>query len=185
MKKNFKITLFFTLLIAAGNILAQDNERDKGIEFYNKGEFQQAAEILQKAVETDEQDRKSWLYLGMSYASLKNKKQAVNAFKKAEKVVLKEPKESDEKETPVKIISKPRAQYTDSARQNQVQGTIKLAVEFGADGTIKAVFAFQTLPDGLTENCIEAAKQTKFEPATKDGKAVASVAILVYSFTIY
>lgn len=143
MKKILKITLFFTLLIAAGNILAQDNERDKGIEFYNKGEFQQAAEILQKAVETDDQDRKSWLYLGMSYASLKNKKLAVAAFKKAEKVVLKEPTESNEKETSVKIISKRQAKYTDSARMNRVQGTVKLAIEFGADGRIKAIYAFR------------------------------------------
>ena len=185
MKKLFKITLFFTLSFAAGNLFAQQDERDKGIEFYNKGEYQQAAEILQKAIETDDQDRKSWLYLGMSYANLKNDKQAVKAFKKADKIELKAPTEADAKETSVKITSKPQVRYTDTARMNNVQGTVKLAVEFGADGMIKSVYAFQKLPDGLTENSIETAKKVKFEPATKDGKAVSSIGILFYSFSIY
>ena len=186
MKTLYKITLFFALLFAANSIFAQpETEREKGFEFYNKGEYQNAVETLGKIVETDEKDRKSWLYLGMSYARLKNEKQAVKAFKKADKIRTEEPVKSDEKLTPLKITSKPRANYTDSARMNMVQGTIKLAVEFGADGKIKAIIPFQKLPDGLTENCVEAAKNIKFEPAAKNGQAFSTIGILSYSFTIY
>ena len=140
MKTLYKITLLIILMFFAGTIFAQNDELEKGIELYNKGEYQKAAETLQKTVETDEKDRKAWLYLGMSETKLKNKSKAVKAFQKADKISDRE-KESDETQTKLKIILKPRVSYTDSARMNQTQGTIKLAVEFGADGEIKTIAA--------------------------------------------
>jgi tetratricopeptide (TPR) repeat protein len=184
MKKLYNISLFITLLFTATIIFAQQTEREKGIEYYNNGEYQKAVETLQKIVETDKEDKQSWLYLGMSQTKLKNKSQAAKAFKKADKISDEE-KQPDNTQTKLKIISKPRAAYTDEARASMTQGTIKLAVEFGADGSIKSIFPFQTLPYGLTENCVESAKNIKFEPATKDGKAYSTIGILSYSFTIY
>ena len=184
MKILYKITLLFIFLFSANSIFAQETEREKGIGFYNSGEYQKAVETLQKVVETDKEDRQSWLCLGMSQARLKKQSQAVKALKQADKIFTKN-KETDTTKAQVKIISKPRAAYTDEARMNQTQGLIKVAVEFGADGTIKGVFPFQTLPYGLTENCVESAKNIKFEPVTKDGKAYSTIGILTYSFTIY
>ncbi len=50
-----------------------------------------------------------------------------------------------------------------------VQGTISLRVEFLADGQVGKVIPVSTLPFGLTENAVEAAKKIKFEPAKKEG----------------
>jgi tetratricopeptide (TPR) repeat protein len=188
MKKIYNITLFFGLLFAASVCFAQgESEFAKGVGFYEKGEYQNAVDVLQKVVETDAKDRKAWLYLGMSEAKLKNKANAVKAFKKALKIY-----KEDAEETPVaagqtrtKIISKPRAEYTETARRNMTTGTIRLAVEFGADGKIKEVFPFQTLPDGLTQNCVEAAWKIRFEPGKKDGKPYSTIAIVTYDFMIY
>jgi len=184
MKTLYKITLFCALLFSASIVFGQQSEREKGFEFYEKGEYQKAVETLQKVVEANEKDRKAWLYLGMSQFKSPGKSKPAKAFKAAAKISDDET-EADATKTKLKIISKPRATYTDSARQNQTQGTVKLAVEFGADGTIKSIVAFQTLPDGLTQNCLEAVKGIKFDPATKDGKPYSTIGIVTYSFTIY
>lgn len=83
------------------------------------------------------------------------------------------------------ITSKPRASYTDDARRTLTQGNVKLAVEFGYDGKIKSAVVFQGLPHGLSENCLEAVKKIKFDPAQKDGKPVSVIAIIEYNFTVY
>jgi TonB family protein len=184
MKTLYKTTLFFILLFSAVNIFAQQTEREKGFALYEKGEYQKAVETLQKAVEADADDQKSWLYLGMSNARLENKSEAVKAFKKAEKTVFKEEK-AGENQTPLKIISKPQARYTDAARSDGIQGTIKVAVEFGADGKIKEIFPYRTLSGGLNENVVAAVEKIRFEPATRDGKTVLTIKILSYTFTIY
>lgn len=184
MKKLYNTALFFILLLSANVVFGQESEREKGIEFYNKGEYQKAVETLQKAVEADQEDKTSWLYLGMSHAHLKKQSLAVKALKKADKISSKN-KESAEAQSKVKITSKPRPNYTDAARMNQTQGKIKLAVEFGADGSIKNIFVFQGLPNGLTEQAVEAIKKVKFEPATKDGKPYSTIGVLTYQFTIY
>lgn len=87
--------------------------------------------------------------------------------------------------TPLKIISKPRAESTEESRKNQVQGTVTLRVTFLADGTIGTISPVRGLPDGLTAQAIEAAKKIRFEPATKDGKPITVVKLVEYSFTLY
>ncbi len=86
---------------------------------------------------------------------------------------------------PLKIISKPAVGYTEAARRNKVEGNIKVAVEFGADGKIGFVFPFQDLPDGLTANVVNAAKSIKFESAVTNGKPVTTVSVIEYSFSIF
>ena len=180
MNLKFKFSSFFLILALNINVFAQQVEN--GFEFYEKGEYEKSAEVLQKAVEADEKDKKSWLYLGMSYVKLGNNKQAVKAFNKADKIEYKQPTGN---ETPAKIISKQRVRYTEAARQNMVTGTIKIVVELGTDGNVKNAIAFKTLPYGLTENCMVSAKNIKFQPATRNGEFVPYVAIVSYSFEIY
>ena len=183
MKKVFNFTLFLVLLLAASAVFAQESGAgalNEGVALYNGGKYEEAAAALGTLVETDEKNRRAWLYLGMSQAKLKNNSEAVKAFKKADKLDGGMPDAGG-----VKITRKPRANYTDSARGNMTQGTIKLAVEFGADGKILAVVPFQKLPDGLTENSVAAAKKILFEPAVKDGKAIPAIGIVSYTFTIY
>ncbi len=86
---------------------------------------------------------------------------------------------------PFRIISKPRATYTDAARQNQVTGVVRLKVTFLPSGAIGSIAPVSGLPYGLTEQAISAARQIKFEPQKKNGSAVAVTKTIEYSFSIY
>ncbi|MBA3334235.1 MAG: energy transducer TonB [Acidobacteria bacterium] len=85
----------------------------------------------------------------------------------------------------VKIISKPKALYSDPARQNQVQGTVRLRVTFSANGQIAGISAVSGLPYGLTEQAIAAARAIKFEPAKKNGVPISVTKQVEYNFTMY
>jgi len=83
------------------------------------------------------------------------------------------------------IFSKPAPQYTEDARSAHMQGTVMIAAVLSADGNIEHLLALQTLAFGLTGTSIEAAKQIKFTPATKDGRAVSTWTQLEYNFNLY
>lgn len=91
----------------------------------------------------------------------------------------------DESKTPIKILAKPQARYTDAARQAGVTGTITLSVLFAANGTIPYIIVLKSLPKGLEEQALNAARQIKFEPERKNGVPVSVVKTVSYSFTIY
>lgn len=179
MKINFTISLFCLLLIFAARISAQQPEN--GFELYAKGEYQKAIEVFQKAVADNDGDKKSWMHLGMSYARSNDDERAVKAFEKAAAIA---PKEPGDGESPPQYLFNPPARYTDAARRKGVNGKVKLAVEFGADGEIKYVFPFKKLSGGLTENAVASARSIEFEPATKNGKPVSFIAIVIYGFEI-
>lgn len=85
----------------------------------------------------------------------------------------------------LKILSKPKANYTDAARTNQIQGVVRLRVTFSASGAIAGITPVSGLPYGLTEQAIAAARQIRFEPAKRNGVPQSATKILEYSFTIY
>lgn len=87
--------------------------------------------------------------------------------------------------TSLLITSKPKANYTDAAKDNQVQGTVNLRVVFNANGTIGDISPVNGLPYGLTEQAMAAAKKIRFEPPKKNGKPYATVKILQYHFVLY
>ena len=95
------------------------------------------------------------------------------------------PPVKEEGVTPLKLMSKPRASYTDAARQNGTQGSIQLAILFGASGRIEYILRLNSLGNGLDESAIKAAKGIKFVPQTKDGKRVSIVKVVQYGFSIY
>jgi protein TonB len=83
------------------------------------------------------------------------------------------------------ITSKPDPGYTTEARKNQVTGSVRLRVVLNASGTVTNISVVKGLPDGLTERTIAAARQVKFRPAQKDGRAVSQWVVLEYNFNIY
>lgn len=87
--------------------------------------------------------------------------------------------------TKVKIISKPKPNYTNEARQNQVTGTVRLRIVFTASGQIGSISPISGLPNGLTEQAIAAAKSIKFEPAMRNGVPTPQSSIVEYTFSIY
>ncbi len=95
-------------------------------------------------------------------------------------------KTPDEKNvSDIKILTKPKANYTDSARENNVSGIVRLKVTFNANGTIGAITPVSALPNGLTEQAIAAARSIKFQPRMVDGVAQTVVKTVEYVFTIY
>jgi TonB family protein len=67
-------------------------------------------------------------------------------------------------------VKKP--EYTEAARNNKIEGKVRLFVVFRSNGKIGEVEVIEGLPDGLTEKAIEVAKALKFKPATYSNKPV-------------
>jgi TonB family protein len=83
------------------------------------------------------------------------------------------------------ILYKEKAQYTEIARRNRLQGTVVLSAVFTKEGEIRGIRVIRALPDGLTEHAIEATQKIKFQPATKDGQPVDVRANLEFTFNLY
>jgi protein TonB len=85
----------------------------------------------------------------------------------------------------VKILAKPRAQYTDEARTAQLQGVVRLKVTLLANGSVGAITPVSRLGYGLTEQAIAAARQIRFEPKKVNGVPQSTIMTFEYSFSIY
>lgn len=98
---------------------------------------------------------------------------------------LKKDKPFVDKATALIIVSKPKANYTDTARQNNIQGTVTLRVTFLANGSIGSMSIVSGLPDGLTEQALASAREMKFEPAKRNGIPYTVTRLVQYNFTLY
>ncbi len=83
------------------------------------------------------------------------------------------------------ILSKPKATYTDDARNNSVQGAVRLKVTLLASGQIGSIQPISELPHGLTEQAVAAARKIRFEPRTVNGVPQSVIVTLEYGFNIY
>ena len=84
-----------------------------------------------------------------------------------------------------RLLFKPEPQYTEEARRNQITGTVMLRVIFSSTGEVVQIRAVRTLPFGLTERAIAAARQIRFVPAMKGGRPVSVFMQLEYNFNLY
>lgn len=69
-------------------------------------------------------------------------------------------------------LSLPRPYYTEAARNNKLQGIVRVRALVGVDGTVKRVKILTGLPDGLDEEAILCVYKSRFKPAMKDGQPV-------------
>ncbi len=92
---------------------------------------------------------------------------------------------SDKAEIPLRIISKPQAVYTDLARENGVEGSVRLKVTLRANGEVGEISVLRGLPDGLTEQAIAAARKIDFEPKKVNGVPTSRTVTIDYTFSIY
>jgi TonB family protein len=83
------------------------------------------------------------------------------------------------------ILYREKAKYTEEARQNKIQGTVVLQVVFNVNGSITDIRVIRSLPDGLTEKAIEAARKIRFNPAVKNGAPVSVRGQLEFTFNLY
>jgi TonB family protein len=92
---------------------------------------------------------------------------------------------SSEVEQRVRLVSKPEPHYSEEARRNQISGTVVLRVVFTRAGEVAQIRSVSTLPFGLTERAIAAARLIKFIPAMKGGHPVSVHMQLEYNFNLY
>src|SRR5436190_8685074 len=74
--------------------------------------------------------------------------------------------------TAPRAIYSPDPEYSDEARKAKYQGTVILWAIIGPDGRPRQLKVDRSLGMGLDEKAIEAVRNWRFEPATKDGHAV-------------
>jgi len=72
--------------------------------------------------------------------------------------------------SPPEVLSEPRPQYTQEARQLRIQGEITLQVRFGVDGKVQVMRVVSGLGHGLDQEAALVAEQIRFKPAVKDGQ---------------
>ena len=82
------------------------------------------------------------------------------------------------------ILGRPTPGYTDEARRNQIEGSVKVSVVLRADGAVSDIKVARGLGYGLDEKAIEAARQLRFVPAQKDGHPVSVRLFLEFKFSL-
>ena len=85
----------------------------------------------------------------------------------------------------VKVVTKPEPSYSALARKNQIAGTVVIRAVFSSNGTVTNLHVVSSLPDGLDEKSLGAARQIRFIPAIKDGHFVSMWMELQYNFNLY
>lgn len=83
-----------------------------------------------------------------------------------------------------RIIRKVNPEYSDEARKERYQGTVVLYVEIDTDGNVRKIEVRKRLGLGLDEKAMEAVRQWKFSPGTKDDQPVVVAAIVEVIFRL-
>jgi TonB family protein len=84
------------------------------------------------------------------------------------------------------VVKEVKPQYTAKAMQEKIQGSVWLLCVVGPTGDITDVKVSKSLDSefGLDQAAIDAARQWKFKPGRKDGKAVAVEVTIELTFTL-
>jgi protein TonB len=87
--------------------------------------------------------------------------------------------------TPPKALKQVKTQYTADALRAKIQGVVTLECVVKSDGKVGEVRVVKSLDKihGLDDEAIKAAKQWRFSPGLKHGKAVPVVISLEFTFT--
>ena len=105
---------------------------------------------------------------------------------KLREYVERQERKSSTTDVPVKpsgfsVISKPRAEYPESARSVRASGAVSVEVEVGEDGTVISATATSGHPL-LRNAAIEAARKARFNPIEKDYLPAVRKGVLTYNF---
>lgn len=112
-------------------------------------------------------------------------KDVIVKYEQIEKKIAIDSDEGNKYSRTVIILRKPYAKYTDSARYDGIEGTIRARVKLLENGQVGEIVVDPTLDKSLARNVAEAAKGIKFIPAEIDGKPVSATITFEYSFDIY
>lgn len=84
-----------------------------------------------------------------------------------------------------RLIHNVSPEYSDKARRAKIEGTVALTFVVDLSGNPTMIKVTQGLGSGLDEKAIEAVRQWRFDPGTKDGKPVAVQLAAEVSFHLY
>ena len=90
-----------------------------------------------------------------------------------------------ETDTRARITDKPEPGFTEEARRNNVEGTVRLRAVLATDGTVKHILVAKGLPHGMSEACVAAAAKMRFTPAVRNGRPVSQFVALEYHFSTH
>ena len=84
------------------------------------------------------------------------------------------------------VLKEVKPDYTEEAKRAHVEGNVVLQIVVTAAGDVTDVKVARSLDDtfGLDKQAVAAAKQWKFKPAMKEGKAVAVQVMVELWFTL-
>lgn len=74
--------------------------------------------------------------------------------------------------------------YSEEARVAKYVGTVLLSIEIDSDGSVRDISIVRGLGFGLSQKAVEAVSKWKFNPATKNGEAVAVTANVEVNFRL-
>jgi TonB family protein len=80
------------------------------------------------------------------------------------------------------ILYKVEPQYTPEAKDDKIEGMVKLQVEITPEGIAENFLVLQSLDAGLDANAITAVSNWRFKPGMKDGEPVAVFATIEINF---
>jgi periplasmic protein TonB len=86
--------------------------------------------------------------------------------------------------TPPQLVYKVEPEFSEEARKAKHQGMVVLTIEVDSSGNVRNVRVRQSLGLGLDEKAIEAVSHWRFRPATLDGKAVTTEAVVQVNFQL-
>ncbi len=84
-----------------------------------------------------------------------------------------------------RLIYGPDPEFSEEARKAKYQGTVVLWLVVGSDGRPRDIQVQRSLGMGLDKKALEAVRQWRFEPAHKDGMAVAVQVNVEVNFRLY
>jgi TonB family protein len=86
--------------------------------------------------------------------------------------------------TPPRVLREIKAEYTDEARRAGIIGDVVLEIVVRRDGSVSDVKLLQGLGGGLNDRAVQAVKQWRFTPATRQGVAVDVIVEVAVEFKL-
>jgi TonB family protein len=86
--------------------------------------------------------------------------------------------------SPPRPLQKVEPQYSEDARIAKYQGLVVLSIEVGTDGRTHAIQVREPAGLGLDEKAVEAVRNWRFAPATRDGQPVSVAATVEVNFRL-
>jgi protein TonB len=82
------------------------------------------------------------------------------------------------------VVKEVKPQYTAKAKEAGIQGFVVLECVVETDGSVGEVNVTKSLDEELDQQAVNAARQWRFEPGKKDGKAVRVRITLEMTFSL-